>query len=253
MRQGGGSTGCTGTVRRQHCLGCALLPPHAPACRYIDAEVDLCQTNAILRHLARKHGLYGANAAEQARVDEVRLGGPRAGKCGLRREPCGAQRRLRCAAARWGPAPPVPSAARLISRPHAARHQIAAGHRGGSGSGGNAVPRLCAAHEGGPRGQGRLLCGACQRGVGGRLHRARLPRRLPLPPAQRQRLGLVCGERADGGGCAAGMHGGCTWHSTRTCHVSRTCRASAAEAAAQRCSVVVGWLPPSAAARPPLS
>jgi hypothetical protein len=39
--------------------------------RYIDDEVDMCESHAILRHVGRKHGLYGKDRKEQARVDEV--------------------------------------------------------------------------------------------------------------------------------------------------------------------------------------
>ncbi|PSC70408.1 flagellar associated [Micractinium conductrix] len=39
--------------------------------RFIDDEVDMVQSMGIVRHLARKHGLYGKTAAESARVEEV--------------------------------------------------------------------------------------------------------------------------------------------------------------------------------------
>ncbi|KAL4420374.1 hypothetical protein ABPG77_002314 [Micractinium sp. CCAP 211/92] len=39
--------------------------------RYIDDEVDMVQSMGILRHVARKHGLYGRDHAEMARVEEV--------------------------------------------------------------------------------------------------------------------------------------------------------------------------------------
>lgn len=39
--------------------------------RYADSEVDLCQSNAILRHIGRKYNLYGASLAEAALVDEA--------------------------------------------------------------------------------------------------------------------------------------------------------------------------------------
>lgn len=45
--------------------------PFGQCPRYADAEVDLCQSNAIVRHLGRKHGLTGASLAEQAAVDEL--------------------------------------------------------------------------------------------------------------------------------------------------------------------------------------
>eukprot|EP00887_Chlorella_sp_A99_P000626 scaffold5.g626.t1 len=38
---------------------------------YIDDEVDMCQSQAILRHVGRKHGLYGSSRAEAATVDEA--------------------------------------------------------------------------------------------------------------------------------------------------------------------------------------
>ena len=52
--------------------GTGLTPPHPSLPRYIDDEVDMCQSIAILRHVGRKWGLYGASRAETARVDEVR-------------------------------------------------------------------------------------------------------------------------------------------------------------------------------------
>ncbi|KAL4420373.1 hypothetical protein ABPG77_002313 [Micractinium sp. CCAP 211/92] len=39
--------------------------------RYVDDEVDMVQSSGIMRHVARKHGLYGRNNAEMARVEEV--------------------------------------------------------------------------------------------------------------------------------------------------------------------------------------
>lgn len=36
---------------------------------YIDGDLKLTQSNTILRHLARKHNLYGSGPAEQAHVD----------------------------------------------------------------------------------------------------------------------------------------------------------------------------------------
>ena len=38
---------------------------------YIDADVKLSQTFAILKYLGRKHGLAGKNEAEQIRVDLI--------------------------------------------------------------------------------------------------------------------------------------------------------------------------------------
>ncbi len=50
---------------------CVLACPHILR-RYRDGEVDLVQTHAILRYLARRHGLYGtpagASEAEAARA-----------------------------------------------------------------------------------------------------------------------------------------------------------------------------------------
>lgn len=39
--------------------------------RFVDDEVDICQSNAICRHLGRKHDMYGASRAEAAVIDEV--------------------------------------------------------------------------------------------------------------------------------------------------------------------------------------
>lgn len=39
--------------------------------RYIDEDVDIVQSQAILRHVGRKHGLYGSNLRENAEVDQV--------------------------------------------------------------------------------------------------------------------------------------------------------------------------------------
>ena len=36
---------------------------------YIDDEVKLSQSGAILRHIGRKNGLYGKNASENATID----------------------------------------------------------------------------------------------------------------------------------------------------------------------------------------
>lgn len=38
--------------------------------RYADAEADICQSNAILRHIGRKYNMYGASLGEAALVDE---------------------------------------------------------------------------------------------------------------------------------------------------------------------------------------
>ena len=64
---------------RSTCLNLAhgpaapLPPTPASGCRIVDGDVDITQTQAILRHVARKHApaLYGANIQEAARVDEA--------------------------------------------------------------------------------------------------------------------------------------------------------------------------------------
>ncbi|GAB4823389.1 hypothetical protein N2152v2_010435 [Parachlorella kessleri] len=45
--------------------------PFGQAPRYIDDSVDMVQSNAICRHLGRKHGMYGANLAEAAKIDQI--------------------------------------------------------------------------------------------------------------------------------------------------------------------------------------
>ncbi|KAI7836085.1 hypothetical protein COHA_010054 [Chlorella ohadii] len=45
--------------------------PFGQVPRYFDGEVDLVQTHAILRHLARRHGLAGESIKEQALVDSL--------------------------------------------------------------------------------------------------------------------------------------------------------------------------------------
>eukprot|EP00927_Polykrikos_kofoidii_P052920 TRINITY_DN46974_c0_g1_i1.p1 TRINITY_DN46974_c0_g1~~TRINITY_DN46974_c0_g1_i1.p1 ORF type:complete len:233 (+),score=35.24 TRINITY_DN46974_c0_g1_i1:81-779(+) len=47
------------------------LYPFGQIPRYVDAEVDLVQSNAILRHLGRKHGLYGVSLMEAAAIDSL--------------------------------------------------------------------------------------------------------------------------------------------------------------------------------------
>lgn len=39
--------------------------------RYVDEDVDMVQSNAIIRHLGRKHGLTGSTLKEQAHVDMI--------------------------------------------------------------------------------------------------------------------------------------------------------------------------------------
>ncbi|KAK9818804.1 hypothetical protein WJX74_002063 [Apatococcus lobatus] len=43
--------------------------PFGQAPRYKDESVDLVQTNAILRHIGRKHDLYGSSLEQQAHID----------------------------------------------------------------------------------------------------------------------------------------------------------------------------------------
>lgn len=45
--------------------------PFAQCPRMVDGDVDICQSNAMIRHLARKHGLYGAGEAAAAQVDQL--------------------------------------------------------------------------------------------------------------------------------------------------------------------------------------
>ena len=45
------------------------LSVHTHSRSYFDGEVDLVQTHAILRHLARRHGLAGASVQDAALVD----------------------------------------------------------------------------------------------------------------------------------------------------------------------------------------
>lgn len=43
--------------------------PFGQVPRYRDDQVDMCQSNAILRHLGRKHGLYGRTDKDMCMVD----------------------------------------------------------------------------------------------------------------------------------------------------------------------------------------
>ena len=45
--------------------------PCGQAPRFVDDEVDMVQSNAILRHLGRKYDLYGSNLKENAQVDMI--------------------------------------------------------------------------------------------------------------------------------------------------------------------------------------
>lgn len=60
----------------RHChenLRHAVEHEHAPLpasrYRYVDEDGDVCQSNAILRHIGRKHGLMGASLAEASAID----------------------------------------------------------------------------------------------------------------------------------------------------------------------------------------
>lgn len=45
--------------------------PFAQAPRYVDDEVDICQSNAICRYIGRRYGLYGSNRSEAAQIDQI--------------------------------------------------------------------------------------------------------------------------------------------------------------------------------------
>jgi hypothetical protein len=45
----------------------ATPPPPPP--RFVDDEVDMTQSNAILRHIGRKHGLMGSTEKEHSMID----------------------------------------------------------------------------------------------------------------------------------------------------------------------------------------
>ncbi|WIA09015.1 hypothetical protein OEZ85_008429 [Tetradesmus obliquus] len=45
--------------------------PFGQCPRLVDGDVDICQSNTIIRHVARKHGLYGSSEAEMAAVDQI--------------------------------------------------------------------------------------------------------------------------------------------------------------------------------------
>eukprot|EP00882_Tetradesmus_deserticola_P007431 GHRQ01007829.1.p1 GENE.GHRQ01007829.1~~GHRQ01007829.1.p1 ORF type:complete len:195 (+),score=76.13 GHRQ01007829.1:624-1208(+) len=45
--------------------------PFGQCPRLVDGDVDICQSNAIIRHVARKHGMYGSGDAELAAVDQI--------------------------------------------------------------------------------------------------------------------------------------------------------------------------------------
>jgi glutathione S-transferase len=38
-------------------------------CRLVDGDLNICQSQAILRHLGRKLNLYGTSDAERAQID----------------------------------------------------------------------------------------------------------------------------------------------------------------------------------------
>lgn len=50
-----------------------IFPPKAKLaqCRYVDDEVDICQSNAICRYIGRRYGLYGSNRSEAAQIDQI--------------------------------------------------------------------------------------------------------------------------------------------------------------------------------------
>ena len=49
----------------------ARTPPPPTPRRYQDANIDLCQSGAILRHIGRTYGLYPADPIQAAKVDEL--------------------------------------------------------------------------------------------------------------------------------------------------------------------------------------
>lgn len=87
-----------------------LCPPFRPSShlqvpRYCDGEVDICQSEAILRYLGRKHNMYGKGIAEAAAIDEVRAPSTSAPRP-----------HAMCAAAH-SPSPTVPCPVSLCTRP----------------------------------------------------------------------------------------------------------------------------------------
>jgi hypothetical protein len=81
--------------------------PALLAGRFIDDEVDMCQSEAILRHIGRKHGLYGASLAEQARVDEVGWASCTAASSALARCQLGAHSMMPCGSCGMKPKQPL--------------------------------------------------------------------------------------------------------------------------------------------------
>lgn len=47
------------------------LYPCGQCPRFADEDVDIVQSNTIVRHLARKHDLYGSSLADKAHVDAI--------------------------------------------------------------------------------------------------------------------------------------------------------------------------------------
>ncbi|KAF6266727.1 glutathione S-transferase [Scenedesmus sp. NREL 46B-D3] len=45
--------------------------PFGQCPRLVDGDVDICQSNAMIRHVARKYGMYGSGDAEAAAVDQI--------------------------------------------------------------------------------------------------------------------------------------------------------------------------------------
>eukprot|EP00892_Ulva_mutabilis_P005085 jgi/Ulvmu1/2949/UM149_0032.1 len=45
--------------------------PFAQVPRLVDGDINIAQSNAILRHIARKYDMYGSTEADHCRVDEI--------------------------------------------------------------------------------------------------------------------------------------------------------------------------------------
>jgi len=45
--------------------------PCAQCPRFKDEDVDMVQSNSIMRHIGRKHGMYGTGLAEAAQIDMI--------------------------------------------------------------------------------------------------------------------------------------------------------------------------------------
>ena len=68
MKEGQWGAGQTHAVQIQRLCGCAKL---AFPFRLVDGDINISQSNAILRHIARKFNMYGSTEADHCRVDEV--------------------------------------------------------------------------------------------------------------------------------------------------------------------------------------